>query len=283
MVPPLAPRILLRLPMPESAANPSSVTSARMANQICIVTGAASGIGRAIARTLALHGATVVVADVTTEVIEGGIPTVDAIAAEGGRALLIATDVARTEQVDALVAQTVARFGRLDVLVNNACIRHARPLLELDEADWQRVLDVNLSGVYRCCRAAVRQMVTQPLVDEVRGRIVNLSSQHGIIAAPGDLAYGTSKAAIAYLTRQVAADYAAQQIVCNAVAPGKIQTGAGGRAVDPVVMERAERRTPWPRLGRPNDVARAVLFLASSEARFVTGAELMVDGGWMAA
>ena len=283
MVPPLAPRILLRLPMPESAANPSSVTSARMANQVCIVTGAASGIGRAIARTLALHGATVVVADVTTEVIEGGIPTVDAIAAEGGRALLIATDVARTEQVDALVAQTVARFGRLDVLVNNACIRHARPLLELDEADWQRVLDVNLSGVYRCCRAAVRQMVTQPLVDEVRGRIVNLSSQHGIIAAPGDLAYGTSKAAIAYLTRQVAADYAAQQIVCNAVAPGKIQTGAGGRAVDPVVMERAERRTPWPRLGRPDDVARAVLFLASSEARFVTGAELMVDGGWMAA
>jgi len=283
MVPPLAPRILLRLPMPESAANPSSVTSARMANQVCIVTGAASGIGRAIARTLALHGATVVVADVTTEVIEGGIPTVDAIAAEGGRALLIATDVARTEQVDALVAQTVARFGRLDVLVNNACIRHARPLLELDEADWQRVLDVNLSGVYRCCRAAVRQMVTQPLVDEVRGRIVNLSSQHGIIAAPGDLAYGTSKAAIAYLTRQVAADYAAQQIVCNAVAPGKIQTGAGGRAVDPVVMERAERRTPWPRLGRPDDVARAVLFLASSDARFVTGAELMVDGGWMAA
>ena len=283
MVPPLAPRILLRLPMPESAANPSSVTSARMANQVCIVTGAASGIGRAIARTLALHGATVVVADVTTEVIEGGIPTVDAIAAEGGRALLIATDVARTEQVDALVAQTVARFGRLDVLVNNACIRHARPLLELDEADWQRVLDVNLSGVYRCCRAAVRQMVTQPLVDEVRGRIVNLSSQHGIIAAPGDLAYGTSKAAIAYLTRQVAADYAAQQIVCNAVAPGKIQTGAGGRAVDPEVMARAERRTPWPRLGRPDDVARAVLFLASSDARFVTGAELMVDGGWMAA
>lgn len=253
-----------------------------MAGQVCIVTGAASGIGRAIARTLAAQGATVVVADVTTEVIEGGAPTAEVIAAEGGHAVFIATDVARTEQVDALVDQTVARFGRLDVLVNNACIRHARPLLALEEADWLRVLDVNLGGVYRCCRAAVRQMARQAPVDEVRGRIVNLSSQHGIIAAPGDLAYGTSKAGTAYLTRQVAADYAAQQIVCNAVAPGKIQTGAGGRAIDPAVMERAERRTPWPRLGRPDDVARAVLFLASSEARFITGTELMVDGGWMA-
>jgi len=254
-----------------------------MAGQVCIVTGAASGIGRAIARTLAAQGATVVVADVTTEVIEGGAPTAEVISAEGGQAVFIATDVARTEQVDALVDQSVARFGRLDVLVNNACIRHARPLLELEEADWLRVLDVNLGGVYRCCRAAVRQMVRQAPVDEVRGRIVNLSSQHGIIAAPGDLAYGTSKAGTAYLTRQVAADYAAQQIVCNAVAPGKIQTGAGGRAIDPAVMERAERRTPWPRLGRPDDVARAVLFLASSDARFITGTELMVDGGWMAA
>lgn len=257
--------------------------SARMAGKVCIVTGAASGIGRATARLLAAHGARVVIADLTTDVIEGGPPTTELIAADGHEAVFIRTDVASTAQVDTLVAQTVERFGRLDVIVNNACIRHARPLLELEEADWQRVLDVNLTGVYRCCRAALRQMVTQEPVDEVRGRIVNLASQHGMIAAPGDLAYGTSKAAIGYLTRQVAADYAPQRIVCNAVAPGKIQTGAGGRAVDPVVMERAVRRTPWPRLGRPEDVAAAVLFLASSEASFVTGAQLMVDGGWMAA
>ena len=124
--------------------------AARMAGQVCIVTGAASGIGRAIARLLAAHGANVVVADVITEAIEGGAPTVAAIEAAGGRAAFIATDVVSTVEVDALVAQTVARFGRLDVLVNNACIRHARPLLDLEEADWQRVLDVNLSGVYRC-------------------------------------------------------------------------------------------------------------------------------------
>jgi NAD(P)-dependent dehydrogenase (short-subunit alcohol dehydrogenase family) len=255
----------------------------RMVGRVCIVTGAASGIGRATARLLAAHGAHVVIADVSTEVIEGGAPTAELIAADGHEARFVRTDVADAAQVEALVADTAARFGRLDVIVNNACIRHARPLLELDEADWQRVLDVNLGGVYRCCRAAVRQMLSQAPIDEVRGRIVNLSSQHGMICAPGDLAYGTSKAGVDYLTRQVATDYASQGIVCNAVAPGKIQTGAGGRAIDPAVMARAERRTPWPRLGRPIDVARAVLFLASAEASFVTGATLMVDGGWMAA
>jgi NAD(P)-dependent dehydrogenase (short-subunit alcohol dehydrogenase family) len=254
-----------------------------MAGKVCIVTGAASGIGRATARLLAAHGALVVAADVTSEVIEGGPPTVDLIAADGHSAVFHRTDVADTQQVETLMATAVERFGRLDVLVNNACIRHARPLLELEDADWQRVLDVNLGGVLRCCRAAVRHMLRQAPLDEVRGRIVNLSSQHGMIAAPQDLAYGTSKAAIAYLTRQVAVDYAAQQIVCNAVAPGKIQTGAAGRALDPAVLDRAVRRTPWPRLGRPADVANAILFLASGEASFVTGAQLMVDGGWMAA
>ncbi|HHI5597496.1 TPA: SDR family NAD(P)-dependent oxidoreductase, partial [Klebsiella pneumoniae] len=247
------------------------------------VTGAASGIGRAISRQLAANGAQVVVADITTEVIEGGVPTAELILEVGHKAVFIHTDVAETTQVDALIQETVSCFGRLDVLVNNACIRHARSLLDMEEKDWNRVLDVNLNGVYRCCRAAIRQMVQQSLVDETRGRIINLSSQHGMIAAPQDLAYGVSKAAIDYLTRQVATDYASQQIVCNAVAPGKIQTGAGGRAIDPTVIERATRRTPWPRLGRPEDIARAVLFLASSEASFITGATLMVDGGWMAA
>ena len=254
-----------------------------MAGKVCIVTGAASGIGRAISRQLAANGAQVVVADITTEVIEGGVPTAELILEVGHKAVFIHTDVAETTQVDALIQETVSCFGRLDVLVNNACIRHARSLLDMEEKDWNRVLDVNLNGVYRCCRAAIRQMVQQSLVDETRRRIINLSSQHGMIAAPQDLAYGVSKAAIDYLTRQVATDYASQQIVCNAVAPGKIQTGAGGRAIDPTVIERATRRTPWPRLGRPEDIARAVLFLASSEASFITGATLLVDGGWMAA
>ncbi len=269
--------------MPDMVSARAPTDTRSMAAKVCIVTGAASGIGRAIAALLAREGARVIIADVTTTVIEGGVPTAQMITAQGHHAEFRQVDVSDSGQVEALVRDTVADHGRLDVLVNNACIRHARPLLELDEADWQRVLDVNLSGVYRCCRAAVRQMAEQTAQDEVRGRIINLSSQHGMIAAPCDLAYGVSKAAVAYLTRQIAVDYASRGIVCNSVAPGKIQTGQGGRALDPGVMARAVERTPWPRLGRPQDVAQAVLFLASSQASFITGTQLMVDGGWMAA
>jgi NAD(P)-dependent dehydrogenase (short-subunit alcohol dehydrogenase family) len=259
------------------------MTGLKLPDQVWIVTGAASGIGRAIARLFASHGAQVVIADVTQQVIEGGIPTLDVIALEGGKAVYLPTDISQRTQVEAMLTETVSRYGRLDGIVNNACIRHARPLLEMEEGDWERVLKVNLTGTYLCCRAAVAQMITQEPRGEVRGRIVNLSSQHGMIAAPSDIAYGTTKAAIAYLTRQIATDYAAQGIVCNAVAPGKIQTGAVGRAIDPDVLDRAYRRTPWPRLGRPDDVARAALFLASDDASFVTGVNLMVDGGWTAA
>ncbi|WP_332117341.1 SDR family oxidoreductase [Azorhizobium caulinodans] len=255
----------------------------RLTGRVAIVTGGASGIGRAISRLFAAHGARVIVADVTQTVIEGGTPTVELIVAEGGQALFQGCDVSDGAQVDALVARAVAEFGALDVMVNNACIRHPRALLELDVADWKRVLDVNLTGVLLCCQAAVRQMLTQAPRDEVRGRLINLSSQHGMIAAPGDLAYGTTKAAIDYMTRQIAADYAKEGIVCNAVAPGKIVTGQGGRLLDEDVLDRARRRTPWPRFGRPEDVARAALFLASDEASFITGETLMVDGGWMAA
>jgi NAD(P)-dependent dehydrogenase (short-subunit alcohol dehydrogenase family) len=247
------------------------------------VTGGSSGIGRATARLLAAEGAWVMIADLSEDVLEGGEPTASLIAREGGQALFRPTDVSVAAAVDGMVTEAVRRTGRLDVIVNNACIRHPRPLVEMDEAGWDRMMAVNLKGVFLCCRAAVRQMLTQEAHGEVRGRIVNLSSQHGMIAAPGDIAYGTAKAGVDYLTRQVAADYAADGIVCNAVAPGKIVTGQGGRLLDPAVLDRARRRTPWPRLGRPDDVARAVLFLASDDASFVTGTTLMVDGGWMAA
>lgn len=254
-----------------------------LSGKVCIVTGAASGIGRAIAIRLAQSGASVTVADVTTDVIEGGEPTASMLEKAGFDVQFRHTDVGSTADVETLISDVVDRSGRLDILVNNACVRHARPLLEMDEAQWHHILNINLSGAFRCCKASVRQMIRQNAIDDVRGRIVNLSSQHGIISAPGDIAYGTSKAAVAYLTRQIASDYAAQGIVCNAIAPGKIQTGAGGRAADPTVLDRAISRTPWPRLGRPMDVANAVLFMCSSSSTFITGAELMVDGGWMAA
>ena len=249
----------------------------RLAGKVALVTGGASGIGRAIAARFLREGAVVVIADITTAVREGGTPTHEWLGIQH-----IPTDVSVEADCEAAVAEVVARHGRLDVLVNDAAITLGKPLLECSREEWDRVLAVNLTGCFLMSRAAVRQMVGQAPRDEVRGRIVNISSQHGMVASPGDIAYGTSKAGVAYLTRQVAVDYAAQGIVCNAVAPGKILTGKTGRAVDPAMLAYSAARTPWPRLGRPEDVAGAALFLASDDAMFVTGENLMVDGGWMA-
>ena len=255
----------------------------RLTDKIAIVTGGSSGIGRAIARLFAAEGASVVVADVTTDVVEGGVPVTELIAVDGNTASFVQCDVSQASEVEALVACVVADHGHLDILVNNAVTRAGKPLVETDEALWDRVMAVNLKGAFLCARAAVRQMLTQPVTAEARGRIVNISSQHGMIAAPEDFAYGVSKAGMVYMTRQIAADYGKQHIVCNAVAPGKILTGKGGRAVEPRWISYSEARTPAPRLGTPLDVARAALFLASEEASFVNGHNLMVDGGWMAA
>ncbi len=259
----------------------------RLSERITIVTGGSSGIGRAIACRFAEEGALVVVADVTETPREGGPPTRHLIDRAGGSCLFHRTDVADWDAVDLLVSETVERFGRLDVMVNNAAISTGGSLTETDGADWERVMAVNVTGVFNGCKRAAQQMLVQRPVrvdagDLVRGRIVNISSQHGMIACPGDIAYGVSKSAIVYMTRQIAVDYAEEGIICNAVAPGKILTGKGGVAVEPATLEYAQGRTAWPRLGRPEDVAGAAVFLASDEASYITGENLMVDGGWMA-
>lgn len=256
----------------------------RLANRTAIVTGAAGGIGKAIALRFAQEGASVIVADVTEEPREGGLPTVDAIFEAGGTAEFLKCDVTRSADLEAAVARAVELGGRLDVIVNNAAIGTDTPLHETSEEDFDRVMAVNAKGVFLGCRAAVRQMLGQkPQGDgEVRGRIVNISSQHGMIRAPHDFAYGVGKATVVYMTRQIAGDYAEHGIVCNAVAPGKILTGKSGRAIAPEMLEYSHSRAPWPRLGRPMDVANAALFLASDEASYITGENLMVDGGWMA-
>jgi NAD(P)-dependent dehydrogenase (short-subunit alcohol dehydrogenase family) len=181
----------------------------------------------------------------------------------------------------------VAEYGALHVMVNNAAIYTGTDLLATSEDDWDRVMAVNLRGVFNGCKRAVQQMLTQEPIAEARGRIVNISSQHGMIACPGDIAYGVSKAGTVYITRQVAADYAARGIVCNAVAPGKILTGRTD-AIDAGSLHYARSRTPMAgeplgRLGKPDDVANAALFLASDECTYMNGANLMVDGGWTAA
>jgi NAD(P)-dependent dehydrogenase (short-subunit alcohol dehydrogenase family) len=253
-----------------------------LTDKIAIVTGASSGIGRAIALSFAAEGATVVIADIVQEALEGGETTLALISLSGGRAYFEQTDVAQWDQVDALVSKTVERHGRLDIMVNNAAIFSGTGLLETTDAQWAHVMGVNLTGMFNGCKRAVQQMITQQPHSDVRGRIINLGSQQGIVTSPHDTPYGVSKAGAIYLTKQIAVDYAEQLIVCNCISPGKIVTGKPGLPMDPALLENARRRTPWPRLGRPEDIANAAVFLASDRATFITGSNLVVDGGWLA-
>ncbi|CAM5776778.1 glucose 1-dehydrogenase 2 [Labrys miyagiensis] len=255
---------------------------ALLEHKVAIVTGASSGLGRAIALRYAREGARVVLADRHEEPLEGGLPTLDLIRRAGGTAISHPTNVSKWADIDSLVTTAVEAYGRLDVMVNNAATYTSTNLVETSEEQWERVMAVNLTGVFLGCRRAVQQMLTQETIDEVRGRIVNISSQHGMVASPGDLPYGVSKGGVVQMTRQIAVDHARDFIVCNAVAPGKIVTGKPGIANDPEALDYSRRRTPWPRLGRPEDVAGAALFLASDMATYVTGINLLVDGGWMA-
>jgi len=256
--------------------------SSLLAGKIAVVTGASSGIGRAIARMFSAEGACVVIADVTEDPVEGGERTVDLITRAGGTASFHKTDVGRWEEVDGLISATVERHGRLDVLVNNAATYSGTALLQTEPAQWEHVMRVNLTGMFNGCKRAVQQMITQEPREEVRGRLINLGSQQGIVNSPGDLPYGVSKAGAIYITRQIAVDYARDLIVCNCISPGKIVTGAGGLAKDPARLAYQRQRTPWPRFGRPRDVANAATFLASDRASFITGSNLVIDGGWLA-
>jgi glucose 1-dehydrogenase len=214
---------------------------------------------------------------------EGGEPTEGVIVGSGGTCVRVDADVSRWEDVDRLVSSAVERFGRLDVMVNNAAIAGpaSKPLLETTEEDWDEIMAVNLRGVFLCCKRAIGEMLGQEPVGDVRGRVINISSQHGMVGSPGHVAYSTSKGGVVNLTRQLAVDYGRQGILVNAVAPGKIMTGSPEQA-NPKLTAYAESRTPFSRLGRPDDVAGAAAFLASDDALYVSGTNLLVDGGWMA-
>jgi NAD(P)-dependent dehydrogenase (short-subunit alcohol dehydrogenase family) len=253
-----------------------------LAGKVAVVTGASSGIGRAIALNFAAEGAAVVIADVVTEPLEGGEPTAWLIAQSGGIGHFEKTDVGHWPDVDRLIANAVARHGRLDVMVNNAATFSGTGLLDTSIEQWDEVMRVNLTGMFYGCKRAVQQMITQEPRHEVRGRLINLGSQQGIVTAPRETPYGVSKAGAIYLTRQIAVDYAADLIVCNCISPGKIVTGQPGLPMDPALLENARRRTPWPRLGKPQDIANAAVFLAGDHSTYMTGSNLVVDGGWLA-
>ena len=251
-----------------------------------VVTGSSSGIGRAIAQRLAADGFWVLLADMRREPLTGdGEPTDHLIARANGDCEYLQADVSRSVDCERIVARTVERAGALDLLVNNAVLAgaHSKPLLDTKDADLDAILAVNLRGPFMLSRETVRQMLTQPLRADARGRIINITSQHGMVGAPGHSGYAVSKAGLAQLTRQIAVEYGRDGIICNSVAPGKIVTGTpGDLSLDEGSAAYVRSRTPFSRLGQPSDVAAAVAFLASDDARYISGAQLMVDGGWMA-
>ena len=182
----------------------------RLEDRTLIVTGGASGIGKAIAVKAAAEGASVIVADIREDPREGGENTIDVITTAGGEAEFMPVDITRWDEVDRMVSDTVLRRGRLDVMVNNAAAHGRSALLDTTEEEWEEVMAVGAKGMFFGCKRAIQQMITQDPRpgSEARGRIVNISSQHGMIGSPNDFAYGVSKSCAVYMTRQIAGDYA---------------------------------------------------------------------------
>ncbi|TFZ06235.1 SDR family oxidoreductase [Ramlibacter henchirensis] len=255
---------------PASSASASSDIRFGLQGRICIVTGASQGIGEACARRFARDGAVPVIADI--DAARG-----QALANELG-CLFVPCDVGDKAQVDALVAQTVRKYGRIDVLVNNAGIFKASDFLELSEADFDAVLRVNLKGSFLAGQAVAREMAKAG-----KGAIVNMSSVNAVLTIPTIASYNVSKGGINQLTRVMALSLADKGIRVNAVAPGTIATELAAKAVltSEEAKQRIMSRTPMKRLGEPSEVADAVAWLASDASSYVTGEIVVVDGGRM--
>lgn len=245
----------------------------RFENKTVIVTGGASGIGEVTVRAFAAEGANVVIADFSAQ----GQAVADALAQDGHKALFVQTDVTDSGAVQRLVERTVATFGRIDVLFANAGIAADGPIDQLDEQAWDRTIAINLSGVYLSDKYVIEQMLRQ----NGGGSIVNCGSIHSHVGRSGVTAYAAAKGGVKLLGQTLAIDYASRGIRVNTICPGYIDTPLLNQAPPEMKAELA-RLHPMGRLGTAEEVARAVLFLASDEASFVTGAALMVDGGYTA-
>lgn len=251
----------------------------RVDGRTAIITGASSGIGRAIALKFAAEGANVVNADIQEKPREDGIPTHEKIKETAGEAMFVETDVSDPGSVQRMVDKAVENFGQVDILVNNAGILLQGSIHETEEEDWNKLMAVDLDGVYLCSRAVIGHM----LEEGIEGDIVNISSIAGLVGYGKSAAYCAAKGAVTELTREMALDYSSRGINVNAINPGVIKTQmTKDMREDEETRKFLDQNTPIPRLGKPEDIANAALFLASDESDFVAGHNLVVDGGWTA-
>ncbi|MCL4297754.1 MAG: 3-oxoacyl-[acyl-carrier-protein] reductase [Anaerolineae bacterium] len=242
-----------------------------LSGKVAVVTGSSRGIGAGIAQTLAAQGAKVVVNHRNSP--EGAEEVVSAIKAAGGEAIIIQADVGQSSEAQRLIKETIDTYGQIDILVNNAGTTRDTLIMMMKDEDWELVLRTNLTSTYYCSKAAVR-----PMMKKRSGRIINITSVVGLAGQAGQTNYAASKAGIVGFTKSLAKEVGSRNITVNAVAPGFVPT-ALTNVLPPEMIQAAIANTPLARLGTVEDVANAVLFLASNEAAFITGQVLTVDGG----
>ncbi|MDI6756109.1 MAG: 3-oxoacyl-[acyl-carrier-protein] reductase [Thermodesulfobacteriota bacterium] len=242
----------------------------RLLGKVALITGGAQGIGRAIALLFAREGGRVVLSDINLEKAKETCREIESL---GREALAVGGNVADAREAEAMVQQTLEKFGRLDILVNNAGITRDQVLLRMKEEEWDLVLSVNLKGAFHCTKAALR-----PFLKQKGGKVVNIASVTGQMGNAGQSNYAASKAGLIGFTKSIAREYASRNIQVNAVAPGFIDT-AMSQAIPEKGREVLIKQIPMERLGSPEDIAEAVLFLASPAADYITGQVLNVNGG----
>ena len=248
--------------------------------QVALVTGASSGLGLSAARGLAASGAAVVVNYHSHP--EPAQKLVDDILKDGGQAVAVRADVSKEDEVDALFAETLKAFGRLDILVANSGLQKDAPIAELSLDDWNTVINVNLTGQFLCARAALRQFARQqirPDISRALGKIIHMSSVHQVIPWAGHVNYAASKGGIDLLMRSIAQEVGEQRIRVNSIAPGAIRTAINTKATSGDAEQKLLKLIPYGRVGEAEDVANAVVWLASDASDYVHGTTLFIDGG----